>query len=147
MSERGGSGMLVTIASLRDPWEAQFLRLRLEAEQIPAFVAFEFHIGNNWPWSTALGGVRVQVPTSCEAQAIEVERGCRDGRYRAELAEFFAGDLDDPRCPHCGSTDFRKRRPIGVIVFFVVALLAISAVPAWGWVCSCRKCGTRFSLH
>jgi hypothetical protein len=71
--------MLATIAAFRDPWEAHMFRLRLEAEDVPAVVAYDFHIGNNWLWSTALGGVRVQVPHDFADAAFDVKSLCRNG--------------------------------------------------------------------
>jgi hypothetical protein len=108
--------MLATIAAFRDPWEAHMFRLRLEAEDVPAVVAYEFHIGNNWLWSTALGGVRVQVPNDFAEAAFDVKSLCRTGKYRADLIEEF-GDIDDPHCPHCGSQNYWKRRPLSVMIF------------------------------
>jgi hypothetical protein len=136
--------MLATIAAFRDPWEAHMFRLRLEAEDVPAVVAYEFHIGNNWLWSTALGGVRVQVPNDFAEAAFDVKSLCRTGKYRDDLIEEF-GDIDDPHCPHCGSQNYWKRRPISVMIFFAV-LLPLGGFPAWGWVCFCRNCGTKFEL-
>jgi hypothetical protein len=134
--------MLTTVAKFRDPWEAHMLRMRLEAEGVPAFVAYEFHIGNNWLWSTALGGARVQVWDRLAIDAFDVWQRCRDGEFRDHLVMEF-GDIDDPRCPHCGAQNYWKRRSIlTTIIFF--ALLPLGMVPAWGWVCICRNCGTKF---
>lgn len=136
--------MLATVAIFRDPWEAHMLRMRLEAEGMPASVAYEFHIGNNWLWSTALGGARVQVWHRLAADARDVWQRCRDGEFRDHLVTEF-GDIDDPRCPHCGSTELRKRRSVAMIALFAAALFILS-LPAWGWVYTCRKCGTKFEL-
>lgn len=118
------------------------LRMRLEAEGMPAFVAYEFHIGNNWLWSTALGGARVQVWHYLAIDARDVWQRCRDGEFHEHLLTEF-GDIDDPRCPHCGSTALRKRRSVAMIALFAVALFVLS-MPAWGWVYTCKKCGTKF---
>jgi hypothetical protein len=134
--------MLTTVAKFRDPWEAHMLRMRLEAEGVPAFVTYEFHIGNNWLWSTALGGARVQVWDRLAIDAFDVWQRCRDGEFRDHLVMEF-GDIDDPRCPHCGAQNYWKRRSILVTIIFF-ALLPLSMVPAWGWVCICRNCGTKF---
>ena len=120
------------------------LRMRLEAEGMPAFVAYEFHIGNNWLWSTALGGVEVQVWHRLAKEARDVWQRCRDGEFRNDLVAEF-GDIDDPLCPHCGSRNYWKRRPVSVMIFFAI-LLPLGGFPAWGWVYFCRKCGTKFEL-
>jgi hypothetical protein len=136
--------MLATVAIFRDPWEAHMLRMRLEAEGVPAFVAYEFHIGNNWLWSTALGGARVQVWHRLATDAWNVVQRCRDGEFHDDLVTEF-GDIDDPRCPHCGSRNYWRRRPILMMLFFF-ALLPLGLVPAWDWACFCRNCGTKFAL-
>ena len=118
--------------------------MRLEAEGIPAFVAFQFHIGNNWLYSTALGGARVQVWRYLASDAIEVLRRVRSGECQDELVAMF-GDLDDPRCPNCGSTNLRKRRSVLMIALFIVALFSFS-LPAWGWVYICTSCRTKFEV-
>ncbi len=51
--------MLTTVARFRDPWEAEMLCGLLDSEGIPAMTAFDRHIWMNWPFSNALGGVRV----------------------------------------------------------------------------------------
>ena len=134
--------LLVTVGLFRDPWHAHLFRMRLEAEGIPAFVAFQFHIGNNWLYSMALGGARVQVWRYLAPEAAEVLRRVRSGECRRELAAMF-GDLDDQRCPHCGSTDLRKRRSVAMFALFIAALFFLP-LPAWGWVYICRRCGTKF---
>ena len=138
--------MLETVARFRDPWEAHMLRLRLEAEGIPASVAFQFHIGNNWWYSQALGGVRVQVPRSWLKEALHVEKDCRAGVFTAELRQEF-GDIDDVQCPNCGSESFSKRRPIPSVILSLVTLLVTVPIPATGWVCRCRRCRTRWVMQ
>lgn len=114
-----GPALLETVASFRDPWEAHLLRLRLEAEGIPASVAFQYHVGNNWWYSTALGGAKVQVPRSWLREARAVELSSRTGVFEDELRTEF-GEIDDVRCPRCGSERFQKRRPIASIVLALV---------------------------
>jgi hypothetical protein len=53
--------VLITIAKFREPQEAHMLPHRLWAEGIFAVVSHQYHVGNNWVYSTALGGVKVQV--------------------------------------------------------------------------------------
>ncbi len=136
--------MLTTIATFREPWEAHMLRSRLDAEDIPAMVAHQFHVGVNWAQSTALGGVKVQVPEWFEEEAMRVERWAREGIYRSELEAEF-GDLDDPRCPVCGSMYYARRRPYFSAVFAIAAVFLLRVVlPPRSWICTCRNCGSRF---
>lgn len=135
---------MVTVASFRDPWEAQMFRMLLEAEGVPASVAFAFHIGNNWLWSTALSGAHVQVPRRFALQAQEAYRLCLDGFYRQALAAEL-GDLDERCCPRCGSQEFERRQPL-LALLIVLALVAFPTLPAWGWLCVCRQCGQKFRI-
>ncbi len=104
--------MLVTVARFRDPWEAAMFRGRLEAEDIPAFVIHQHHVGMIWSWSRALHGVKVQVLRDDAAEAGKVMARCLSGAYSAELLELF-GYLGEPQCPNCGSIAC-KRRPAAV---------------------------------
>lgn len=132
--------MLTTAASFRDPWEAYLFRMRLEAEGFVAFVVQPYHISANWPLSTALGGVKVQVLDEDADGARAVLARCRSGLFQAELQEEF-GNLDDPRCPNCGAQDYSQRRPTREILF-TLALMFFLPIPAVGWRRRCRVCGT-----
>jgi len=136
--------MLITIATFRDPWEAHMFRSRLDAEGISAVVAHENHIWMNWPFSTALGGVKVQVPSEQADDARAVERQCRAGEYRTGLDNSL-GDAQAPRCPRCGSTHYRTKRPLARSAFAIAAsFLTGTVVPSWGRVWVCDECGNRF---
>jgi Putative prokaryotic signal transducing protein len=136
--------MLVTVARFRDPWEAQMLRGRLEAEDIPAFVVHQYHIGTVWYLSRALHGVKVQVLSDDVAEARAVMARCSSGAYSAELLELF-GTLGEPQCPNCGSISC-KRRPVAAqaTFAFVVFLLTRVVIPPTTWRRTCRVCGTRW---
>ena len=108
--------MLRTVTSFRDPWNAHLLKTRLTAEDIPSFVVNDQHAANMWHWSLALGGVRVMVPSCRIEDARAVWANILDGVYRRELEEQF-GDLDDPKCPVCGSTQIACRPPWSQYVF------------------------------
>ena len=110
--------MLRTVTTFRDPWNAHLLRARLLAEDIPAFVVNDQHVGTKWHWSLALGGVRVMVPPCRIDDARAVWAGVLNGVYRSELEEEF-GDLDDPRCRVCGTTQITRRPPWSQYLFAV----------------------------
>lgn len=136
--------MLVTVSSFRDPYEAHLLRGRLWAEGIYAFVSHEMHVANNWYLSNALSGVKVQVSSDEIELAREVEQACRDGVFRALLADEI-GDLDDPACPACAGTQFRQRRPFPRAALAVaVSLILAVVIPPAGWILTCRACGKSF---
>ena len=125
--------MLVTVARYSFPWEAQVNRARLEAEGIPAFVADEQTINMQWLYSDALGGVRLQVPSSCEQQA------------RALLSEDRSDELDacqaseQPQCPRC-STALQSRQRGRRWAFLIFIGLHFPLFPTRN-ILHCEHCG------
>lgn len=84
-----------TIATFSKPEEAHLFRLRLEAADIPAYVADEHFVQMYWLYSNVIGGVRVQIAD----EDVEPAR------------EFLAADSPQPcpdavdvMCPSCGSS-------------------------------------------
>ncbi|MDE2181674.1 MAG: hypothetical protein KGJ78_01495 [Alphaproteobacteria bacterium] len=117
---------------------------RLAAEDIPAVVAHELHVGNAWHLSVALGGVKVQVPEERLEDAYDVARLCAAGEFRA-LLEAEVGDLDDVRCPNCGAITFHRRRPLPRAALAIAYSLCWGPIcPPIGWLCICANCRTRF---
>jgi DNA-directed RNA polymerase subunit RPC12/RpoP len=133
---------LTTIATFREPWEAHMFCGRLHVEGIPAMVAHECHVSVNWPFSTALGGVKVQVPRSWAREARIVEARCRAGDFKAELSAEL-GDLDDLKCPVCGSNQFWKRRTVIQTLLSLISL-EFEPIPPWSWLYHCETCGAKW---
>jgi hypothetical protein len=136
--------MLTTIKTFRDPWEAHLFRMRLEADNIPAFVVNDEHVWMKWTISTALGGVRVQVPDFFVEPAGVVLARCASGACRAELAEMF-GDIDELVCPRCGSRDIRRRPFLSEFIFGIAIIVLGVAVKFETKACTCRNCGKRWT--
>src|ERR1041385_2644681 len=131
--------MLVTVDAFAEPQEAHMLRGRLSAEGILAVVSHQYHVGNNWWWSIALRGAKVQVRAADSVAAKAVARACRQGDYKRHLATVL-GDLDDFVCPHCGSGDLWKRRS-----FFQAAIAGLFHLPGWRWIYYCNVCGMKLA--
>ncbi|HTT98065.1 MAG TPA: hypothetical protein VMF58_08445 [Rhizomicrobium sp.] len=133
--------MLTTVAIFRDPWEAQLLRSRLEADGLAPFVQYYNHISAKWSYAYALGGVHVQVVDDEVSEAGAIIARMRAGALLAELRDEF-GELDEPRCPKCGSADFRRRASIPQIIFSfgVLFLTGVPVPPVLARVC--RACGS-----
>lgn len=130
---------LVTVSTHTNHIEAHILRCRLEAEDIPAFIASEHHVRMNWLMSYALGGVRVQVPAQFAPRALSVIRDVESGSY--ELPD----EADDvPECPRCGShqnsLDRRSWR-MAFLSFFVLSV----PIPFDASALKCGSCGFRGS--
>jgi hypothetical protein len=132
--------VLVTVSAFREPYEAHLFRGRLEAEGVTAFVAHEWNVANAWHRSVSLGGVKVQVSSDQYETAREIERACCRGDYRDVLRDEV-GDLDDPVCPHCGGTEYRKRRPfLRAAVAVALSMTTACVVPPLGWILRCETC-------
>ena len=85
-----------TIATFSKPEEAHLFRTRLEAAGIAAFVQDEYFVQNNWLWSNAIGGVRVQVADEdCDAVR----------EFLAADSPQHPSDAVDVVCLKCGSHD------------------------------------------
>lgn len=132
--------MLTTIGRYIDSWEAHILRARLEADGVPASVAYDQHIIAYWPLSQALGGAALQVPTSFAAQAQEILEAYDAGRFEQDLI----AELPDAKehCSRCGSDDIHGFIPLGQRALVVAAyLLARAPFPAKASRTRCRACG------
>jgi len=136
--------MLTTVAVFREPWGAHLLRLRLEAEGILAIVSHEHHVGMIWPWSLALGGVKVQVPAiSREAALLVWDQACA-GVFETELQNAF-GDLKVNDCPSCASKELRSRPTIAwILLDFFVGWWCGMIFPPPRRLYRCTACGARW---
>lgn len=131
--------MLVTLTRFVDPWEAEVFRARLEAEGIPASVAFANHAVVNWPMSLALGGTAVQVPDSLLEQSRRLLADYRAGRLEDELNEQIGASRE--HCPSCGSTDFKRTMALRKRLMAIFIVLAFAPYPASRTRFVCRECG------
>ena len=110
---------MITVATFSFPHEAHIAKLKLDAKEIPAFVADEHTINMQWLYSSAIGGGKLQVPEPFAEQAIQA------------LAEDFSdllesddeNDREEPRCPACGSqkmTPYIRGKKPAFLVFLLL---------------------------
>lgn len=132
--------MLVTIASYLNPWEAEIVRARLEADGVPATLANHGHVSVNWQWSMALGGSKVQVPVECRAQALEIVAAYHAGELQAELEAEL--EIPPECCPTCGSTSFTRYVPVAHLLLVLLVLF-----PTFASRRRCNACATRWSIR
>ena len=134
---------LVTIERFTSPWEAHIARGLLESEGIPASLADEHQIWANWQMSQAFGGVKLQVPVSNQAHALDVLAARRNGDYESALE----AELQFPpnSCPKCSSSDIRTLRSLTstLVVIASFFLAGVFFPPATSGQC-CNACGARF---
>jgi hypothetical protein len=130
------------VESFTSPWDAHITRGLLESEGIPASLASEHHVWANWPFSLALGGVRLQVPTEFADRAQDVLRKQRNGEYQLALEE--QQDFPAVRCDRCGSTDLRYvRSPWSMLLLIATAGLSGVIFPPGIKGRKCNACKAR----
>jgi hypothetical protein len=120
---------MVTIRTCYALPEAQVIQSRLGGSSIKAFIPDELTVQNDWLWSNAIGGVRVQVLEEDAGRAAEV------------LGEESVGNQKEvaKSCPHCDATleesyGFWLYPKVLLALFF---LIPIRSKPTW----RCPKCG------
>lgn len=134
--------MLVTLARFVDPWEAVVLRERLEADGIPATVAFANHAIAYWPMSLALGGTAVQVPSALLEQSRAILSDYETGVLEAELNEEIGMNVE--HCPRCGSTDFMRTMPLHKRLLALAIVLLFAPYPTRRSQFICKDCGCQW---
>lgn len=114
--ELAGESELVTIATFSHPLEAHIVKGRLESEGIWSFVAGE-NMVNNWLFSIALGGVKLQVREEDVERAQMVladgpgEIDWEEGEEDQEREIYEAVTEEEPeRCPRCASHKIRYEK-------------------------------------
>ncbi len=124
--------MLATVATFTNPLEAHILRGRLEAEEIPAYVYHEHHIGVYWLYSQVLGGVRLWVHPTHFGKAKEIIEAVRNGEYEIP-------DEISPSCPRCHSKRLVPNRISWTISFLICHLFYMPIPFVWAKH-ECRDC-------
>jgi hypothetical protein len=130
-----------TVLTFRDILDAQAAAALLEAEGIECVLANEWVVGMVWTYSTAVGGVQLQVAPDRAEEAIALLAA--DGAASlAEVEADFPVRKDDDVCPHCGSDDLitvRWSRYTAAAMLFVPLPLFI-----WRNRVHCRSCGNEW---
>lgn len=134
--------MLTTVSVHTNSIEAHIVRGRLEAESIPAHVAFQHHIWMDWSKSLALGLVRVQVPPSYEHQSLAVLADIRSGTYSAIIEAEHEGPFT-LCCPDCGSFQTQVSKWSGKLALFMFFAFVLP-VPYTNHSWRCAACGRKW---
>jgi hypothetical protein len=112
---------------------------RLEADGIPATVAFVNHAIANWPMSLALGGTAVQVHASFLEQARKILAAYQAGALEDELNDAIGSKRE--HCPRCGSSNFKRTLPWPKRLYLTLVVLFIAVFPMKYSLLICRVCG------
>lgn len=134
---------MITVARYFEPSEAHVVRALLESAGLMATVADEHHVTANYPISTALGGVRVQVPDEHVEAAMALVAAYASGELQRELEEGL-GEAPEA-CPACGSEAVIGRVPVRTKLLAVaVFVLGPATFPASESLRTCASCGHRW---
>ncbi len=137
--------MIETIITKTTAIEAYIIRGRLEAEGIPAFIAFEHHIWANWTLSNALGGVRIQVLSSKKDEAINVVSSIERGEFQKELEKEIKY-TEKSICSVCESDEVNNVNWSWKLAFFSLFFLVIP-IPFFQNQLKCAKCKYSWKIH
>jgi hypothetical protein len=128
------------VASFRDEIDAHAALAKLESEGIEGSLANEHLVGVLWTYSTAVGGVQVQVaPEDAEAAASIL--AADDSDLVAEIEAEMPGQ-EDELCPSCGSnalTVVRWQRYAAAVTLLVPLPLFIFRTRV-----KCKACGSQW---
>lgn len=134
--------MPVTLITFTNQLEAHIVLGRLQAEGIPAYIAFEHHIAVEWWLSLALGGVRIQVPKGYYESALNILEAINNGKYENTLLEEFG--LSDPVvCPSCSSKNTASIAWLWKLAIFL-GFLTMLHVPYTRHLFKCGSCSAKW---
>jgi hypothetical protein len=132
-----------TIASYRNLPLAELAKAKLESEGIYCHLLNKHHIGINWLYSQALGGVEVQVPTEDAEKANKILLKDESIYLDNEELEFFEANECD-LCVYCGSPNLEliKYSRLSAVLIMITQLPIIF----WGTRDRCKDCGKKMKI-
>lgn len=129
---------LKTIASYRDLPLAELAKAKLESEGIACHLLNKYHVGVNWMYSEALGGVKVQVRAEDFKLAQEILNEDQSS-YLENESIVFPEPGDNDFCDRCGSSNLEliKYSRLSAALMLLTGLCLLF----WGTRYKCRDCG------
>jgi hypothetical protein len=128
---------LVTVATFRDIFEADFVTTIFDLEGIPSILANQHVAILRWDYSNAIGGIRLNVLGKDAERARQL---LRDRPIRPDSARPPVIDRDyDLACPECGSLEVRYER-FSRFAFFLSWLVLGIPIPIPRRRFKCRTC-------
>ena len=135
----------VTVESFLNPLDAHLAKGLLESEGIPVLLHSEHHVWSAWPLASALGGVRLQVPSGRVLEARALLERQKSGEFELALEEQQG--VPATRCGRCGSGDLRAlRSPWSVVLLVATFGLSDIIFPPRITGRQCNVCGAKQGL-
>ena len=128
---------IVTLTTFYDAMEAEIVKGRLEANDIPCYIADGNFIGANPLYNQAAGGIKIKVFEH------DLDK-CRE--ILAENMEVESGDDKLYTCPKCSSSDVFygpsavEKNWIFIVLSFLTFTHPIFLYKTW----HCKACGNKF---
>jgi len=128
---------IVTLESYYDPMLAQIIRGRLEANDIPCFIADENTLSANPFYNQAIGGIKIKVFER------DLEK-CKT--ILAEDVEIAPGEEGLITCPNCKSKNVYygpasvKKNWFSIVISFLLSTYPFYLRKTW----ICTDCGANF---
>ncbi len=133
----------ITVATFTNPIEAYLAKGRLEFEEIPAFVFHEHYIWLKWPYSNALGGVKLQVHSENANAASEIIQSHLNGEYESTLEDEF-GEIEGNFCRKCRSDEYISHFSKPLLLLDFITLFFFIIFPMYRENHTCVKCGNKW---
>lgn len=135
---------LKTIASYTDLPLAELAKAKLESEGVECHLQNNFHIGINWLYSQALGGIKVQVredETEIAKHILEKD----ESSYLENEQIIFPDITENDICSKCGSSNLELIKYSRISA----ALIMLTQLPLifWGKRYKCKDCGNKMKKH
>ena len=132
-----------TIASYIDLPLAELAKAKLESEGIYCHLLNKHHVGMNWLYSQALGGVEIQVPVEDAEKATIIL--LKDESIFLDSEELeFPDTRECDLCVYCGSPNLEliKYSRLSAVLIIITQLPIIF----WGTRYRCRDCGKKMKI-
>lgn len=130
-----------TIKVFDNPIEAHLLKSKLESEGIPCFLQDENIVALNPLYNYAVGGIKLNIPTTDLALAQQILSEIEHAPNLDEKEEIIC-------CPKCGSTNlytnFKSMKGFKGIISAIVAFFMTVFPVYYKSVHKCKNCGTEF---
>lgn len=138
----------VIIFTATYPQEVYLAQSLLESEGVPTFMKDELTAQVNNFYSTAIGGVKLMVPSSEVERAVGIlsEGGYISPEKSSETASVeIVRTADRNHCPYCGSENISKTKEINPVAVFLCYFIGL-ALPVFKRTWHCWNCNREWKF-